>query len=99
MLLGLRFVAARVREVTREADLRVDFDQEARDVELREARFDALPQAVGAGRLAGGFNARHDELATLETDFSSTTGRGEQAAQVAQKAFYFSSSLPETLLP
>jgi hypothetical protein len=41
--LGLRLVAARVREVAREANLRVGFDQEARDVEAREARFDPLP--------------------------------------------------------
>ena len=103
MLLGLRLVAARVREVTREADLRVRLDQEARNVEAREACFDALPQVLGAGRLASRFNTGHDELAAFETDFSNTTGRatarrGEQTVEVAQKALYFSSSLGETLL-
>jgi hypothetical protein len=97
VLLGLRLVAARVREVAREADLRVRLDQEARNVEARETCFDALPQALGAGRLAGGFNTRYDELAPFETNLPNTTGRGEQAVQVAQKALYFSSSLLETL--
>lgn len=76
MLLGLRLAAARVREVAREADLCVRLDQETRSAEAREARFDALPQVLGAGRLAGGFNARYDELAPFETNPSNTTGRG-----------------------
>jgi len=97
VLLDLRLVAARVREVAREADLRVRLDQETRNVEVREACFDALPQALGAGRLAGGFNARHDEPAPFETDLANTTGRRKKPVQVAQKALYFSGSSRETL--